>query len=244
MVANAPLPIPGTYNFRDVGGYPARDGVVRRGVLFRSDGLSRLDDAGRDALRSLAVHTIIDLRDEYETTAMPDAVDGLGVDTVRLPVFEGSGASQGGGTISLEALYARIVTQHSGVVIEALRTIAGHRDGAVLVHCTAGKDRTGVIVALALLAVGVDRALVVEDYAATESNLAGEWLEGMIAMVGEYGVPDSPELRVLMGGSPSHAIAAAIDLIERDHGSIRQYLLDSGLTIAELSALEDVLVDR
>jgi protein-tyrosine phosphatase len=244
MVANRVIPVSGTYNLRDVGGYPARDGVVRSGVLLRSDGLSRLDDAGRNALRELRVHTIIDLRDGYETTSMPDAIDGLDIDTVSLPVFEGSGASQAGGTISLEALYQRIVTSHAPVVIEALRTIARHRDGAVLVHCTAGKDRTGVIVALALSSVGVDRALVVEDYAATEANLAGDWLEGMIAMIGEYGVPDSPELRVLMGGSPAPALITTLDLIEREHGSVRQYLLDSGLTMGELAQLEDVLVQR
>ena len=174
---------------------------------------------------------------------MPDAIDGLDVDTVSLPVFEGSGASHTEKTITLEALYERIVTQHAPVVIEAIRTIARHRTGAVLVHCTAGKDRTGVIVALALLAVGVPRDLVIEDYAATEANLAGEWLDGMIAMIGEYGVPDSPELRTLMGGSPAAALASTIDLIERDHGSVQQYLLASGLTLDELADLERVLVE-
>ncbi|KQP01499.1 tyrosine-protein phosphatase [Leifsonia sp. Leaf264] len=244
MPANEAIRVPGTYNLRDVGGYPARDGVVRSGVLLRSDGLGRLDDSGRDALRALDVHTIIDLRDGFESTSMPDAIDGLDIDTVSLPVFEGSGASHTEKTITLEALYERIVTQHAPVVIEAIRTIARHRDGAVLVHCTAGKDRTGVIVALALLAVGVDRGLVIEDYAATEANLAGEWLEGMIAMIGEYGVSDTPELRMLMGASPAAALEATIDLIERDHGTVRQYLLESGLTLDELADLEKVLVDR
>jgi protein-tyrosine phosphatase len=238
------ISIAGTYNFRDAGGYAAADGVVKRGVLFRSDGLHELTDAGRAELARLRVHTIIDLRDEQEASFMPDALEGLDAQTVRLPVFEGSGASQGAAGISLEALYTRIVTQHSSVVVEALRTIAGARDGAIVVHCTAGKDRTGVVIALALTAVGVDRALVVADYAATQGNLEGEWLERMVGLVGDFGVPDTPELRVLMGGSPAEALEHVLDLIERRHGTVREYLLDAGLGLGELADLETRLLDR
>ena len=238
------LDVPGTFNFRDVGGYPCAGGVVKQGVLYRSDGLARLDDAGRAALASRDVRTVIDLRDGYEVASMPDALDGLDVTTVSLPVFEGSGASQGDGVITLEALYERMVTQHAPVVVQALRTIAEHRDGAVVVHCTAGKDRTGVVIALALLAVGVPRDVVIEDYAATQANLAGEWLEGMIALLATYNVVDSPEIRVLMGGSPAEAITSVIDLIEHRHGSVREYLLSAGLTLGELGDLESRLVDR
>ena len=97
--------------------------------------------------------------------------------------------------------------------------------------------------ALALLAAGVDREAVIEDYARTESNLAGEWLEEMVALVGRYGVPDSPELRVLMGGSPREAIEGVIETIERDHGSTREYLIVAGLSLHDLAALERLLID-
>ncbi|HEY1106239.1 MAG TPA: tyrosine-protein phosphatase, partial [Agromyces sp.] len=218
MKTSMRIPVPGTYNFRDVGGLPARTGVVRGGVLYRSDGLFRLGDDGRAELRDLGVGIVIDLRDDNEARSMPDDLDGLDVEVLRLPVFEGSGASQGMAGISLEALYDRIVTQHASVVVSALREIASAGDRSVIVHCTAGKDRTGVVVALALLAVGVDREAVVDDYAQTESNLAGEWLEGMVAVVSKYGVPDTPELRTLMGGSPREAIEGVLDTIERAHG--------------------------
>lgn len=243
METSTRIPVPGTYNFRDVGGLAAQNGTVREGVLYRSDGLHRLGETGRAALRDLGVGIVIDLRDENEAAMMPDDLGDLDLEVLRLPVFEGSGASQGAAGISLEALYERIVTQHASVVVAALREISSAGDSAVVVHCTAGKDRTGIVVALALLAVGVDRESVVVDYASTEANLAGEWLEEMVGLVTRYGVPDSPGLRTLMGGSPRDAIEGAIEIVERDHGSVREYLLASGLSLADLAALETLLVD-
>ncbi|SFR74910.1 protein-tyrosine phosphatase [Agromyces sp. CF514] len=236
------IPVAGTYNFRDVGGLPAATGTVRDGVLYRSDGLYRIGDEGREQLRELGVGIIIDLRDENEAARMPDDIDGLDVEVLRLPVFEGSGASQGTAGISLEALYDRIVTMHAPIVVDAVREISSAGERSVLVHCTAGKDRTGVVVAIALLAVGVDREAVIDDYARTEGNLAGEWLEEMIELIGRYGVPDSPALRTLMGGSPREAIEGAIETVERAHGSAREYLLASGLSLDELARLERLLV--
>lgn len=244
MEISTRIPVPGTYNFRDVGGLPARGGVVRRGVLFRSDGLHRLGDEGRDALRRLDVGVVIDLRDENEARLMPDDLAGLDVRVRRLPVFQGSGASQGGRGISLEALYHRIVTTHSPIVVDALRVLPDAGDRAVVVHCTAGKDRTGIVVALALLAAGVERESVIADYVLTESHLAGEWLEEMVALIGRYGIPDTPELRTLMGGSPREALESALDEVERRHGSTREYLLASGLERHELDALEAWLIER
>ncbi|MGI9823938.1 tyrosine-protein phosphatase [Agromyces sp. Marseille-Q5079] len=242
METSTRIPVPGTYNFRDVGGLRASTGTVRDGVLYRSDGLYRIGAEGREMLKQLGIGIVIDLRDEQEAERMPDDIDGLGLEVLRLPVFEGSGASQGAAGISLEALYDRIVTMHASVVVSALREISSAGDRAVVVHCTAGKDRTGVVVALALLAVGVDREAVIDDYARTEANLAGEWLEEMIELIGRYGVPDTPALRTLMGGSPRDAIEGVIETIERAHGSTREYLLASGLTLADLAALETLLV--
>ncbi|QTX04335.1 tyrosine-protein phosphatase [Agromyces archimandritae] len=236
------IPVPGTYNFRDVGGLSARGGEVRPGVLFRSDGLHRLGPAGRAMLGTLGVRSVIDLRDRYEAERMPDDLDGLDVEVRSLPVFEGSGASQNGEDVSLEQLYERMLTRHAPVLANAVRAVAAQPAGSTVVHCTAGKDRTGVVVALSLLSVGVDRATVVEDYARTEAHLAGEWLEEMVQLVGRFGVPDSPGLRMLMGGSPPEALDHALDLVEREHGSANEYLVASGVAPAELRSLETRLL--
>jgi protein-tyrosine phosphatase len=236
------IAVPGTYNFRDVGGYQASGGTIRSGKLFRSDGIHALGDAGRESLRELGVGVVIDLRDDFEADAMPDDLGGLDVKVMRLPVFEGSGRSQDTVGISLEALYERILTLHSDVVVAALRELAHSGDEAVLIHCTAGKDRTGIVVALALLAVGVDRETVVADYAESESNLSGDWLDAMLALVESHDVEITPSLRILLGGSPPEALDTAIDTIEKAHGSVRQYLLDAGLSELDLASLRSVLV--
>lgn len=238
----ARIPVPGTFNLRDVGGLPAHTGVVRSGVLFRSDGLHRLGADGRTALAELGVGVVIDLRDLDEARNLPDDLEGLDVEVRQLPIFAGFAGSHWP-DITLDALYEGIITQHANVVVDALREIATAREAAVLVHCTAGKDRTGIVTALALLAVGVETHLVVADYARTEANLAGEWLDGMVERVGRYGVPDAPELRVLMGGSPPEALERVIERIEREHGSVRVFLLAAGISLEELAALETRLID-
>lgn len=237
------IPINGTYNFRDVGGYPASGGIIRSGKLFRSDGLGRLGDAGKAALRALGVRVVIDLRDDFEVHALPDDLDGLDVMMLRLPVFEGSGASRATIGATLVEVYEKIVYQHRDVVVATLREIAGTGDEPLVVHCTAGKDRTGIVVALALLAVGVDRQTVIADYALTEGNLAGPWLEEMIALVTRYGVEVTPDLRVILGGSPPEALEAVLDSIDREHGSVRDYLLQAGMDELELMRLRSVLIE-
>lgn len=237
------LPIDGTYNFRDVGGYPAGGGTTRVGKLYRADALGRLGESGREALRELGVKIVIDLRDDFEVEALPDDLDGLDVEVLRLPVFEGSGASASTVGATIVHLYDKIVFQHTDVIVTALREIADTGDAPVVVHCTAGKDRTGIVVALALLAVGVDRETVVADYALTEANLEGPWLEGMLELVRGYGVEVTPDLRVILGGSPREALETTIDRIEERAGSVRAYLLDAGLDEVELAKLRSVLVE-
>lgn len=237
------IPIDGTYNFRDVGGYPASGGTTRRGKLYRADALGRLGESGRAALRELGVRVVIDLRDDFEVDALPDDLDGLDVEVLRLPVFEGSGASASTVGATIVHLYDKIVFQHTDVIVRALREIADTGEEPVVVHCTAGKDRTGIVVALALLAVGVDRETVVSDYALTEANLEGPWLEGMLELVRGYGVEVTPDLRVILGGSPREALETTIDRIEERAGSLRAYLLDAGLDEVELAKLRSVLVE-
>jgi protein-tyrosine phosphatase len=236
------IPVEGTYNFRDVGGYPAAGGVTRPGKLFRADALGRLGDAGRQALRELGIRVVIDLRDDFEVDALPDDLAGLDIQVLHLPVFEGSGASASTVGATIAHLYEKIAFQHTDVIVKAIKEIADTGDEPVVVHCTAGKDRTGVVIALALLAVGVDRETVVDDYAQTEANLAGPWLEGMLELVRGYGVEVTPDLRVILGGSPREALETLLDRIDERYGSVHEYLLAAGLDELELARLRSVLV--
>lgn len=236
------IPVDGTFNFREPAGFQATNGVIRSGVLYRSDALKGLTDLGRTQLVELGVRTIIDLRDDFEVKVQPDAIDDLDIDVVSLPVYEGTAAANSGPGITLPAMYESMVLEHGAMLVSALRLVAEQKDGAVLVHCTAGKDRTGIVVALALRAVGVDREVVIADYAVSEQNLKGEWLHEMLALLGRYGIEETPELRALMGGTPPDVMAGLLDLIDERYGSVGDYLISQGLTAAEIAELDDTLV--
>ena len=89
---------------------------------------------------------------------------------------------------------------------------------AVLVHCTAGKDRTGVAIALLLDAVGAERTAVIGDYASSEANLSGAWAERMFTMIAAMGVPRTAALDELIAATPAAAIAEALAWVDREHG--------------------------
>jgi len=229
-------------NLRDVRGLRTDDGrIVRRGALYRSEA-PRTPANPSDVPVWPPAH-VIDLRaPEERTWAHP--LDGLA--TVHLvPLGRTLAPALAEQTDEPDLAWAyRLLAKEAADEIAGIIGLVAQSPGPVLVHCTAGKDRTGIVVALALLAVGVDRDAVVEDYARTEGNLAGEWLEDMVTMIGRYGVPDTPELRVLMGGSPREALEGVIETLDRAHGSTREYLLASGLTLHELAALEALLIDQ
>ncbi len=138
-------------------------------MLYRSGNLAQLDDAGVPALGGLGIRRIIDLRADDEVAHAPSRVGGLDVVTQRVPLFLGSVASFFADDVGLDEMYRRLVADSSAGVVEVVRGIV--TDQPVLVHCTVGKDRTGVTVALALAAAGVDEDDVVADYARTEGLL-------------------------------------------------------------------------
>ncbi|GAA3871640.1 tyrosine-protein phosphatase PtbB [Leifsonia kafniensis] len=244
MDSTVRIAVDGTFNLREPAGYPAAHGVTRSGVLYRSDGLKGLTDRGRAELAELGVHTIIDLRDDFEREVQPDAIDDLEIETVHIPVYEGSAAANSGPGITLPSMYESIVVEHGEVVVRALRLIASPDAGPVLVHCTAGKDRTGIVIALALRAVGVAPDVVIADYARSESNLAGEWLEAMVALTSRFGIADTPELRGIMGSTPAEVMAELLRLIDERYGSVTDYLLSQGFTADDVRLLETKLVRR
>jgi len=182
--------VAGLYNLRDTGGYRAAGGTSRWGKLLRSDALHRIDATGRDRLAEIGVAHIIDLRGGDERATAPSAVDGLEVTVHHLPVFDDADpAAQATTHVGLVPVYDHIVDERGAQLVDAIRVIiAADDDDAVLVHCTAGKDRTGLVVAFALAAAGVDRDDVVADYAATAENLRGEWSDAMTAVFEQRGI--------------------------------------------------------
>ena len=180
------MPLEGACNVRDLGGLPTVDGrSTRRGVIIRSDNLQDLTASDVQALLHAGVGTVLDLRTSAEVELLgpgplrattlphvnldliPHGLDG------REDVVERAIPDESAGEHAMDHFYLDYV-QHAPVqVAEALRVIANPRSGAVVVHCAAGKDRTGVICALALSLVGVRRDEVVADYVRTDERIAG-----------------------------------------------------------------------
>jgi protein-tyrosine phosphatase len=178
------LALEGGHNFREVGGYPAALGTrLRRGRLWRSAALDRLWPQDCAAVLALDLRTIADLRTETERARFPSAPSvAAGALTLAWP---SGGPAHGwsqptsaawqdltadGVRAELGRLYVRIADAH----VDPLRDIACRlADGGapLLVHCTAGKDRTGIVVAVLLELLGVSREWILWDYEQTARHL-------------------------------------------------------------------------
>lgn len=151
-----------TTNTRELGGHPTADGrITAENRIWRSDAPIRWDDQDARLLRHCGITTIIDLRTDRETEQRPCAYAGAeGFRYMRFPITEGS--EPPATPEEVPESYLRIAQQPE--TAQALRAAAETERG-VMVCCTAGKDRTGMVSALILLACGVDEGTIVEDYA-------------------------------------------------------------------------------
>ncbi|RLP74787.1 tyrosine-protein phosphatase [Mycetocola tolaasinivorans] len=254
------IPLSASFNTRETAGLPVRGGgSIRGGVLWRSDAVPVLTEADL-ALIAGRLYTVIDLRGETERAGLPSALESVATELHRIDLAAGtlpSGGSSGETDTaamlaqipSLETLYRGILAEAGPVIAEIARAVistAPH--GATLIHCTAGKDRTGVTVALLLDAVGTERAAVVANYAQTERNLAGEWAERMFAAVSAHGVPLTESIRELVSASPEAVMAELLSGLDTEYpnasSGARGYLAAHGLTDAELEELDAALVAR
>lgn len=171
------LDIDGLVNIRSIGGLPAMDGkAVRDGLVFRSDNPKALTEQGKHELRSAVNPTlVIDLRIPLEVTREGYHL-GEGVVLVNCPMTPQSGVNQeqidAGMCDNLVDDYMRQIEVNGRYVAQALAYIADARNHPVVIHCTAGKDRTGITTAMLLDILGVPHEEIVADYHLTTKNMA------------------------------------------------------------------------
>lgn len=233
--------VSGALNFRDVGGLPAGGGVTRAGVLFRSGNLAGLDEAGREALAGLGIRRVVDLRADDEVAAEPSRVAGLDLETIRIPLFLGSVASFFVEDRSLADVYRGLVDESADRMVDVARAVL---EGApTLVHCTVGKDRTGVAVALLLDAVGVEHDAIVADYARTEQLLPARRNARVLAYLRSVH-PDARHLEDLATRSPAPVMQALLEDVRERFGSAADYLVAHGLRRDDVDALATILIER
>lgn len=230
--------VPGAVNFRDIGGLPAGGSRTRSGVLYRSGNLAGVDEVGGAAFRELGVRRVIDLRSDDEVAHAPSRVGD--VETLRVPLFLGSVTSFFVEDISLARMYRALLERAGDRLVTAIRGILGAEP--VVIHCTVGKDRTGITVALALAAVGVEEDAVVADYALTEQNLPAWRGDRMLARIREA-YPDAQHLEELATKSPAPVMRDVLARVRAEHGSAAGYLRAHGMTDDELAELRRTLVE-
>jgi protein-tyrosine phosphatase len=252
------IDLEGAVNARDVGGVPLRDGgAIAAGRLLRSDNLQDLT-AGDVAhlVDDHGVRAVIDLRTGVEVrlegpgplltddrvvvehrSLYPEKgehTDAIVADTV-VPWQNGLGGADMPGETPTVRTYFGYMERRPDSIVGALRTIAGPpEDGAALVHCAAGKDRTGLVVALALEVAGADRDAIVADYARTSERI--EQVVARLAASPTYA-------HDMVTNDPRHHAARPesmiriLELLDERHGSPAGWLRDNGLEDDALATL-------
>jgi protein-tyrosine phosphatase len=222
------LRLDGARNVRDLGGLPTTGGgMTRFGVVIRADGLSRLSDEDRTRLGALNLRTIIDLRYDEERERAPDRLPSgeppgfyfrgffpKGSDAIFHALnVRGAGAEEAAALMC--ANYARMPFDNTAEFRDVLHHIITPGAAPHLVHCTSGKDRTGLVVAFLLLALDVPREVIFDDYELSN----GDWQP--IDMFGEKATREA--IDAIMA-APAQYLTAAFDAIEQRCGSVDDYL--------------------
>ena len=235
------LPLQGASNFRDLGGYPGEGGrPLRWRRLFRSDHLGGLTEADQQLLAGLGVSRAFDFRGVHERAAVPYSLPGLVqhplsieptvVQTMQAVVARGEALTVPVVVELMNELYRGLVNDQSHRFAELFEHLLDH-DAPAVFHCTAGKDRTGFAAAMILLALGVPRELVLQDYLLTNRHFRHPKMP-------PSAIP--PEAVAVLWGVREDFIEAALHAVDRDHGGVERYLAERlKLTPAARQALRE-----
>jgi protein-tyrosine phosphatase len=253
------LRVGATTNLRDLGGVPTADGrVIGRGRIYRAEALVRpgasttcaiWDEAHADAYQALGIGTVLDLRSAAEQERAPSAWPvATGAEHVAIPIEEGGegdtdyvrqireGQRTTFSVTEMAGYYGLILRNRPAEFGAALRVIADSGRLPVLIHCAAGKDRTGLLVALLLETLRVPRQVVVAEYALT-GTLRPNRVAAYAHLFGDSGV-NLADIAVLFD-APAEVMAGALAGLDAEFGSVRAYLQrECGITTKELGSLE------
>jgi hypothetical protein len=230
----------GCLNVRDLGGHPTEDGgETRMGAVVRADSVRRLTDAGWQSLVEYGVRRIVDLRLAWEVeedTAGEAPVEVVHVSFLedlpvdrQIEIFQRWIDAPDDVSATRDG-YLEMLDSYRKNVAAAVEAVAGAPEGGVLIHCMGGKDRTGLVAALLLRLAGVPVADIAADYGLSAENIKPLWQE----WVDDAGDENERELRRRLSASPADAMAQVLVTLEREHGSVRGYLLDAGVSEDDL----------
>lgn len=226
------------FNFRDIGGVPVDGGAVRLGRLLRSDALAGLTDDERATMRSLGIRTAIDLREPGERAHLPNGLEEITVH--ELPLIDGKLRSL---TINLLEFNEWMLEERGAQLAEVVRRFSADDGLPGVFFCSSGKDRTGLIAALILSALGAADEAVISDYALTETLLPDWYIPHAIerALAGGLSEEDVESYVAEGLGSPASVMEGTLAALAQ-HGGAAAFLLAHGLTSSEFESLRGALV--
>jgi protein-tyrosine phosphatase len=237
------IALEGAVNFRDLGGYAAADGRrTRWRVLFRADGLGELTEPDLEVVRRLGIRTVVDLRSGHEVEQGRFNVDAHPVAFHHFPFIDAlPNADQWKMRPGLlGSQYKEMLDDAGPQILGALAVLAEPDARPAVFHCTAGKDRTGLLSALVLSLLGVEEETVVADYA-----LSGEAMERLRRKLMEK-YPDSKdaigEIDEVFSADPANMVKLFEHLRAR-YGTVAGYAAHIGASAALLDALRQALLE-
>lgn len=215
--ASRALPLAGVRNARDLGGLVGAHGPIPPGRFLRAATLAHATEDDKQVLLRHGMTLDIDLRTPLEVEQSRDAL-------AEDPRFHyehisllGLGLLDWLRSSRLSEAYAETLAHHQGQLREVFQSLATHQDGAVLFHCAAGKDRTGIVAAILLSLAGVDREAIIHDYAIS-SHYLRESTAGATS-------------------SPPGVMAHFLDVLDGQYGGAHAFLRRIGLSEDEVAAL-------
>jgi protein tyrosine/serine phosphatase len=237
------IKLQGSYNFRDIGGYAGADGrTVRWQRVFRSDALARLTEDDLATLRPIGVRTLIDLRTipELEQSGPSQLIDAHGVRHRHHPFFQDPVHPDRLNELpDLPLLYAGLIEQGAETIRGIFEALADDATYPAVVHCAAGKDRTGIVIALLLRTLGVDDETIVTDYALTETYFT-EYTDAQR----RAGVtPLFDGLRPELLSAHAETMFGFLQVVDTRFGGAGQLLADSGVPAGAASELRNLLLE-
>ena len=255
ITAERRLPLEGTVNFRDLGGYETGEGRrVRWGKVFRSDHLSRLTDRDITFLQCMKIQSVCDFRTSAEAQKRPDRFPGDGpgaylhlpIDNLKfnpITLFE---KLKGGDTswLTPEFLidgYILNIDKFAAIWGEVIRRLADPDQLALVFHCTGGKDRAGTCAALVLLALGVPEETVIRDHGLSNVFIA-DVLDKIYAQFESSGI-DRNRISPCFA-APPYCIEALLQHLHEKYGSPTDYLKSkAGVTAEMLEKVRGLLLE-
>jgi protein-tyrosine phosphatase len=229
----------GCLNVRDLGGHRTTDGAqTRYGSIIRADSIRQLTDAGWTAAVDYGVRSVVDLRMDIELEADPPAE--LPVETVHMPFLEDDpdasaeveavSAAAPDDATAMREVYLVWLERFGRNIAAAIEAVARAPEGAVVVHCMGGKDRTGLVTALLLHLAGVDDEQIAADYAASEERLRPRHE----AWIAEAGTEAERERLRRIASSPPESMVGVLEALAHRYGSVEEYVRVGGLSDDDL----------